>query len=332
MTWNKLICNIRELQLVGTLSGGQSFRWTHNKENDEWIGVYSKTVWKLRENDDGLQYQVIGSLHNNSKSQSKSKNKKVNVDFKKLLEDYFRLDTNLGIYYKEWSAKDELFEKACQQFYGIRMLRQEPVENLFSFICSQNNHISRISTMVEKLCTHYGEKICEYEGETYYAFPEVDKLAHNGVESELRNLGFGYRAKFIHKSASQIVEWGGVDWFNSLQDMKYKDAKVELMKLYGIGPKVADCICLMSLNHLEALPVDTHVYQIAAQNYLPHLRGKKNVTDKMYTEIGDHFRSLYGDMAGWAHTVLFCADLKKFQQSDTDTNDTGKPKKKRKKL
>ncbi|PZC78659.1 hypothetical protein B5X24_HaOG201958 [Helicoverpa armigera] len=162
--------------------------------------------------------------------------------------------------------------------------------------------------MVEKLCTHYGEKICEYEGETYYAFPEVDKLAHNGVESELRNLGFGYRAKFIHKSASQIVEWGGVDWFNSLQDMKYKDAKVELMKLYGIGPK------------------------IAAQNYLPHLRGKKNVTDKMYTEIGDHFRSLYGDMAGWAHTVLFCADLKKFQQSDTDTNDTGKPKKKRKKL
>ncbi|XP_047033142.1 N-glycosylase/DNA lyase [Helicoverpa zea] len=190
----------------------------------------------------------------------------------------------------------------------------------------------KISTMVEKLCTHYGEKICEYEGETYYAFPEVEKLAHNGVESELRNLGFGYRAKFIQKSAAQIVEWGGVDWFNSLQDMKYKDAKVELMKLHGIGPKVADCICLMSLNHLEALPVDTHVYQIAAQNYLPHLRGKKNVTDKMYTEIGDHFRSLYGDMAGWAHNVLFCADLKKFQQSETDTNDTGKPKKKRKKL
>lgn len=69
--------------------------------------------------------------------------------------------------------------------------------------------------------------------------------------------------------------------------------------------QVADCICLMSLNHLQALPVDTHVYQIAAQNYLPHLRGKKTVTDKMYTEIGDHFRTLYGDLAGWAHTVSF---------------------------
>lgn len=84
---------------------------------------------------------------------------------------------------------------------------------------------------------------------------------------------------------------------------------------YHIIPQVADCICLMSLNHLEALPVDTHVYQIAAQNYLPHLRGKKNVTEKMYTEIGDHFRILYGDMAGWAHTVsriraAFCLNKK----------------------
>lgn len=66
---------------------------------------------------------------------------------------------------------------------------------------------------------------------------------------------------------------------------------------------MADCICLMSLNHLEAVPVDTHVYQIAAQNYLPHLRGKKNVTEKMYIEIGDYFRNMYGDLAGWAHTV-----------------------------
>ncbi|XP_026727454.1 N-glycosylase/DNA lyase [Trichoplusia ni] len=331
MTWNKLKCNLRELQLVGTLSGGQSFRWAYNKENNEWIGVFSKTVWKLRENDDGLQYQVVGSLHN-TKTKMKSKQKESNIDFKKLLEDYFRLDTNLGNYYKEWSEKDELFRSACQQFYGIRMLRQEPVENLFSFICSQNNHISRISTMVEKLCTHYGEKICEHEGNAYYAFPEVEKLTDQKVETELRDLGFGYRAKFIQKSASQIVEWGGVDWFNSLQDMKYKDAKVELMKLHGIGPKVADCICLMSLNHLEALPVDTHVYQIAAQNYLPHLRGKKSVTEKMYAEIGDHFRMLYGDMAGWAHTVLFCADLKKFQQTDTESNESSKPKKKRKKL
>ncbi|CAG9791576.1 unnamed protein product [Diatraea saccharalis] len=309
MSWNKIICSHKELQLFGTLNGGQSFRWNYDKINDEWVGVFSRTVWKLKQNDDHIQYQVIGSL-------IKEFDTKDSISYEKLLKDYFRLDLNLVKYYKEWSEKDELFQTACQQFYGIRMLRQEPVENLFSFICSQNNHISRISSMVEKLCTHYGDEICTTDGVTYFSFPQVEKLAVCDVESKLRQLSFGYRAKFIQKSAAQIVEWGGERWFNNLQDMKYKDAKQELMKLHGIGPKVADCICLMSLNHLDALPVDTHVYQIAAQNYLPHLRGKKNVTDKMYTEIGDHFRKLYGDMAGWAHTVLFCADLKKFQQND----------------
>ncbi|KAG6449750.1 hypothetical protein O3G_MSEX006239 [Manduca sexta] len=331
MSWNKLLCNHRELQLLGTLSGGQSFRWIHNKENDEWTGIFSKTVWKLKQENDYLLYQVIGSLLTTTQTIIKNKKQKntANRIFESLLEQYFRLDFNLSKYYEQWSEKDGLFKSACEQFYGIRMLSQEPVENLFSFICSQNNHISRISSMVEKLCSQYGDEICKHDGVTYYAFPEVEQLAQPEVEPKLRKLGFGYRAKFIQKSATQIVEWGGNEWFKSLQDMKYKDAKQELMKLHGIGPKVADCICLMSLNHLEALPVDTHVYQIAAQNYLPHLRGKKNVTEKMYAEIGDHFRNLYGDMAGWAHTVLFCADLKKFQKSDESNSVV--PKKKRKK-
>ncbi|XP_072934288.1 N-glycosylase/DNA lyase [Epargyreus clarus] len=328
MTWKKLLFNKKELQLIGTLNGGQSFRWMHNKDSGEWTGVFSKTVWKLKEGDDYLQYKVVGSL---IKSPSgNEQNEKDNDVFGNLLQNYFRLDMNLGDYYKKWSESDELFKRACEQFYGIRMLNQEPVENLFSFICSQNNHISRISSMVEKLCTYYGEEICNHDGVTYYSFPEVEKLAQPKVERELRDLGFGYRAKFIQKSAAQIVEWGGVDWFNSLKDMKYQNARAELMKLFGIGPKVADCICLMSLNHLEALPVDTHVYQIATQNYLPHLKEKKNISEKTYAEIGNHFRSLYGDLAGWAHTVLFCADLQKFRQNVIEDPDKKKVRKKRK--
>ena len=93
----------------------------------------------------------------------------------------------------------------------------------------------------------------------------------------------------------------------------YDEAKMELLKLTGIGPKVADCILLMSLDQPSAIPVDTHMFQIAAQKYLPHLRGRKSVTEKMYTEIGDHFRGLYGEYAGWAHSVLFSADLRHLQ-------------------
>lgn len=66
--------------------------------------------------------------------------------------------------------------------------------------------------------------------------------------------------------------------------------------------QVADCICLMSLEHLNAIPVDTHVFQIS-QRYLPHLKGRKTITKQMYKEIGAHFRSMFGHFAGWAHVV-----------------------------
>lgn len=62
----------------------------------------------------------------------------------------------------------------------------------------------------------------------------------------------------------------------------------------------------MSLNHLEAIPVDTHVFQIATKHYLPAIKVSKakTVTSKIYSEIGDHFREVYGPLAGWAQTVM----------------------------
>lgn len=118
------------------------FRWEYNKEIDEWTGVYSKTVWKLRQREDLLQYKVVGSLLTKNVPKNNKEIEKNSI-FEELLKKYFRLDFNLSDYYTKWSEKDDSFRAACKQFYGIRMLAQEPVENLFSFICSQNNHISR---------------------------------------------------------------------------------------------------------------------------------------------------------------------------------------------
>ncbi|RZF39966.1 hypothetical protein LSTR_LSTR002369 [Laodelphax striatellus] len=316
-----LPCPEQELQLRFTLNGGQSFRWKETKEN-EWTGVFSNRVWKLRRNNDSLEYDVYkctkpkvskGKKQKSDNSSSKPFTKAEVTENEKLLIDYFRLDTSLKELYDNWSNADPVFKEAAEKFYGIRILKQDPVENIFSFICSTNNHISRISSMVEKLCTSYGEKICDLDGVSYFSFPPVEALAVEGVEENLRKLGFGYRAKYIHQSAMKIIEFGGNSWLDNLTKMSYKDAKVELMKLTGIGAKVADCISLMSLGHLESVPVDTHVFQIASQLYLPHLKSAKTVTTKIYDEIGDHFRLLYGNEAGWAHTILFCADLKMFQ-------------------
>lgn len=182
--------------------------------------------------------------------------------------------------------------------------------------------LNRISGLVEKICTYYGDRICDYNGVTYYNFPSVDKLVVPQLEAHLRELSFGYRAKYIAKSAEEILAKGDLEWFRKLQQLDYKEAHRELLTLTGIGPKVADCICLMSLNHLEAIPVDTHVFQIA-RNYLPHLAKCKTVTGKMYGEIGDKFREIYGPKAGWAQTVLFCADLQRFKEN-TDTTGSQK--------
>ncbi|XP_018328923.1 N-glycosylase/DNA lyase [Agrilus planipennis] len=303
--WQKLVCSSKELQLRGTLNGGQSFRWKNvinkNDKEEQWIGVFQNKVWFVKQHEDHLLYKVFGSFEN--------------INSQAILKEYFRLDdVNLSHYYEKWSKIDSNFKEAAENFKGIRILKQDVVENIFSFICSQNNHINRISSLVEKLARLFGQKICDIDGTAYYGFPPVEKLADPEVEQILRENGFGYRSKYINKTAQAIIGNGGEEWLDKIKSMNYEDTKRNLMTLTGIGAKVADCICLMSFGHLQALPVDTHVYQIAAKYYLPKLAKQKTITDKLYNEIGDYFRNLYGPLAGWAQTVLFCADLKKFQE------------------
>ena len=92
--------------------------------------------------------------------------------------------------------------------------------------------------MVEKLCETYGQQLLKHEGDYYYSFPTVETLSDPQVEPKLREMGFGYRAKFIQQSAAQIVENGGRDWLLNLRNVPYDEAKASLMSLPGIGPKV----------------------------------------------------------------------------------------------
>lgn len=98
--------------------------------------------------------------------------------------------------------------------------------------------LHRISSLVEKLCTNYGPKICDVNGIAYHAFPNYEDLAAPHIEQELRDESFGYRAKFIQRAAAEIRTKGGLQWFQAVQNMKYKEAHAELTTLTGIGPKV----------------------------------------------------------------------------------------------
>ncbi|KAK3879297.1 hypothetical protein Pcinc_016127 [Petrolisthes cinctipes] len=327
----KIACPKSELRLNLTLQCGQSFRWREVKPGSgEWRGVVANRVWTLSQDETHLFCQPHASSEDSRPVCKTSKNTKWKKSGKSMaplqpeidmsqekveaiFRNYFQLDVCLMKLYTVWAEADDNFASVSSKFPGIRMLNQNPVENLFSFICSSNNNIQRISMMVEHLCEMYGSPVATVEGKMWYSFPTIPVLAGAGVEDALRTKGFGYRAKFIHKTAQMIMEKGGEAWLHSLRSLPYPECRSQLMTLHGVGAKVSDCICLMSMSHLEAIPVDTHVFQIAARDYLPHLRTRKTVTDKVYLEIGKHFRTIFGDHAGWAHSVLFSADLKKFK-------------------
>lgn len=312
-----------------------------------WAGVLSNRLWLLMQTNNKIFYRTLPekSVHlvsNTLKRENKDAEEilvakprnsehtlKVkaeagvdecvsDMEEEDILKDYLQLSVDIPALYKKWSDVDPNFKQLERNFTGIRMLRQDPVENLFSFICSQNNNISRIGQLVEKLCNNYGDLVTNFQGESYYSFPPIEKLAGDSVEEELRKLSFGYRAKFINASAKKIMENGAEDWLWNLRKVPYKEAHEALCSLPGVGAKVADCVCLMSLDKTDAIPIDTHMWQIAMRDYLPHLAKNKTLTDRTYQEIGKFWRELHGEYAGWAHSVLFSADLKRFKDLKED--------------
>ncbi|KAJ5577736.1 N-glycosylase/DNA lyase [Penicillium hispanicum] len=187
--------------------------------------------------------------------------------------------------------------------------------------------------MVEKLCTNYGPFVATVGGRAYHDFPTPEALAGKDVEGKLRTLGFGYRAKYIYQTAvivSQDREHGWLDGLSNPESPAfgveakaggqmgpegregYREAHEKLLELQGVGPKVADCVCLMGLGWGESVPVDTHVWQIAQRDYRFGKGSHKSLTKATYDAVGNHFRKLWGQEAGWAHSVLFTADLRSF--------------------
>lgn len=258
-----------------------------------------------------------------------------------LVKTYFNLTVSLTALYASWSASDPNFARRAPSFTGIRILNQDAWEALVAFICSSNNNISRISQMVHKLCLHYGPHLGTLAGEPFHGFPSPEALAVDGVEAKLRQLGFGYRAKYIADTAAMVATRKPKGWLAGLRNplspalgggdeevavgsgrsdvadaSGYKAAHDELLSLAGVGPKVADCVCLMGLGWAEAVPVDTHVWQIAQRDYkFGGGKGKGKTFNKaVHDAVGDHFRGIWGEYAGWAQSVLFTANLKSFAE------------------
>lgn len=291
----------------------------------------------LRQDASNLHYSAISPKRRGSKAPPLA------ASTLEPLSTYLNLKPDLGQLYEQWSRADPNFKKKALQISGVRILRQDPWETLCGFICSSNNNIIRISQMMNKLCVKYGTPLGSYQAQDYWTFPPPSALSGTGVEAELRELGFGYRAKYLHRTAVIVDQERPAGWLESLMntekdskisikeeaDLKnlprkgvaqvpeggrpgYREAHEQLLELQGVGPKVADCVCLFGLGWGEAVPVDTHVWQIAQRDYKFGKGKHASLTKTTYDAIGNRFRELWGDEAGWAHSVLFTADLRAF--------------------
>jgi N-glycosylase/DNA lyase len=253
------------LDLDHTLGCGQVFRW--RKENGEWRGVVDGRLITLRQ--EGRLITAAGMSDER-------------------LARYFRQDDDLeAIYHElEW---DEHLSSCFRRYRGLRLIRQDPWECMASYVLATNANIPRIQGMIERVCRTFGT---EMDG--FYAFPTPGQLLDRCERAD--GCGLGYRSRrFIELARLAYRE--EID-FPGLMSMDYQDCVRELIELPGIGPKVADCVSVFSLEHLDAFPVDVRIRKAMAELY--RMEGS-------YRTVNRLSRERFGRWAGYAQEYIYYA-------------------------
>jgi len=271
-----LLEDVKDFELPHIFECGQCFRWNREEDGSDTGGAFKKVINIKKEG--SSVYIDNANIH----------------DFKEIWYDYFDLGRDYGEIMEKLKQIDDTMEKSVEYGNGIRILKQDEWETLISFIISANNRIPMIKRVIENLSQNFGEYIGEYRGRKHYAFPEIDTIA--GLETEdIKFTGIGFRGKYVISTARLIKE-GELDIYN-LKKLPTKDARKELMKLPGVGPKVADCIMLFSMDKTDSFPIDLWVRRVMEYFYLP--KGSS------FKDIQEYAREKFGVLAGFAQQYLF---------------------------
>jgi len=257
------------LDLDLNLNVGQVFRW--KKTESGWEG------W-----DDATPYRFEGE--------------DVETVDEASLCKLFRLDLSLDDLHSQLVRRGPELEPIIARWPNLRLMRPSSSrEMLFTFLCTANNHLPRITSMVDKMAA-----LAEV------GFPSLDRLAQV-TEAEWRAMGFGYRGKTIPLVVAEIVARGGEAWLADLKRQSYAEVAAALESLPGVGPKLADCIALYAFDKTEAAPVDTHLWQAYTRVY----GGPETLTDARKRAVGEALRDRFGEFAGFAQQFLFVDNLKR---------------------
>lgn len=214
-------------------------------------------------------------------------------------ENYFDLQADYGTFISSVLPSDRYLRDAAAFGSGIRILRQDLWEMIITFIISQQKTIPNIKALVETLSRQYGTRITE----TFYAFPTPSQLSRASLE-DLLALKLGYRAKYINRVCEDACS-GTLD-LTRLTVMDYSTAMEYLQQFFGIGVKVANCVCLFGLHHIDAFPIDTWIRKILLKEYAPQSKcGSKVPQSKLCEALIQEYFSQYAGYAGVMQQYIF---------------------------
>ena len=186
-------------------------------------------------------------------------------EFDLFWREYFDLGENYRDIRKRVDPElDPFLHIACESEKGIRILRQDPWETLISFIISQNKNIPAIRRSITLLCEACGESKTDNKGQRFYAFPSPSALLALD-DTALKECRLGYRCDYVHKAAAAVCN-EEIDIQKLLYEKEKETIRV-LTGLYGVGVKVASCVSLFGLHHMDAFPVDVWIRRILANEY-----------------------------------------------------------------
>ncbi len=205
---------------------------------------------------------------------------------KKYFINYFDFYNNYGRI-KSKLVKNPMLKSAVEFGWGIRILNSDPIEMIISFLISQNNNIPRIKGIIESICESFGENMGDY-----FAFPTLDRLKNIPLDY-FRKIKCGYRDKYLFDTIAKL----NPEYIDNIKAMDTDSARVELMKLKGVGRKVADCILLFGFHKTAVFPTDTWIVQAYNKIY------GTNVADAVY--ISKKLLEEFGDLAGYAQQYLY---------------------------
>lgn len=266
---------------VVSINSGQVFLW--EKRGDCWYGIHGERIVRFAHKDGRFEFASF--------PEDRSWDQKM-----------FRLGDDIRVILGEIS-RDPLVRRLVRAYPGLRLMRQESHQCLFSFVCASNTNIPMIRRILHGMTRKFGRPV-KVDGMEFFTFPSADDMNKAGID-ELRACGLGYRARAI-KAAAHGIAGGQID-FDSLRNASYEDAKKELVRIYGIGNKIADCVLLFSLEKLDAFPIDVWIARALAGHYrwLHEKRFGDKITPRQYEQLSQGARDYFGRYAGYAQQYLY---------------------------